>query len=64
MPVFHILNTVSICIFFPSPIKNGDLIQDDIPNLKWEAVMDSLKSRVTQTPVVLLRAKEFGMKTN
>ncbi|KAK2541136.1 hypothetical protein Q9966_004293 [Columba livia] len=38
---------------------NGDLIQDDIPNLKWEAVMDSLKSRVTQTPVVLLRAKEF-----
>ncbi|XP_065692118.1 janus kinase and microtubule-interacting protein 1 isoform X1 [Patagioenas fasciata] len=38
---------------------NGDLIQDDVQNLKWEAVLDSPKSRVTQTPVVLLRAKEL-----
>ncbi|XP_075565581.1 janus kinase and microtubule-interacting protein 1 isoform X3 [Pelecanus crispus] len=37
---------------------NGDLIQDDIQNLKWGAVLDSLRSRATQTPVVQLHAKE------
>ncbi|XP_075004784.1 uncharacterized protein C4orf50 homolog isoform X3 [Calonectris borealis] len=37
---------------------NGDLIQDDVQNLKGGAVMDSLRSRATQTPVVLLHAKE------
>ncbi|KAM6132413.1 LOW QUALITY PROTEIN: uncharacterized protein C4orf50 homolog [Pterocles gutturalis] len=37
---------------------NGDLIQDDIQNLKWGAGLESLRSRATQTPVVLLRAKE------
>ncbi|XP_014822187.1 PREDICTED: uncharacterized protein LOC106902874 [Calidris pugnax] len=35
---------------------NRDLIQDDIQNLKWGA--DSLRSRATQTPVVLLNARE------
>ncbi|XP_074678180.1 janus kinase and microtubule-interacting protein 1 isoform X2 [Strix aluco] len=37
---------------------NGDLIQDDVKNLKWGAVLDLLRSRATQTPVVLLHAKE------
>ncbi|XP_074947995.1 uncharacterized protein C4orf50 homolog isoform X3 [Phalacrocorax aristotelis] len=37
----------------------GDLIQDNIQNLKWGAVLDSLINRATQPPVVLLRAKEF-----
>ncbi|XP_057282569.1 uncharacterized protein C4orf50 homolog isoform X5 [Pezoporus wallicus] len=36
---------------------NGDLIQDDIQTLKWEAGLDSL-SRSTQTAVVLLHAEE------
>ncbi|XP_050193614.1 janus kinase and microtubule-interacting protein 1 isoform X2 [Myiozetetes cayanensis] len=37
---------------------NGDLIQDEVQNLKWRPVLDSLRSRATQTPVVLLHAKE------
>uniref|UniRef100_A0A672V3R0 Uncharacterized protein n=1 Tax=Strigops habroptila TaxID=2489341 RepID=A0A672V3R0_STRHB len=37
---------------------NGDLTQDDIQNLKWGAGLDSLRSRSTQTPVVLLHAEE------
>ncbi|KAL2305356.1 hypothetical protein Nmel_007339 [Mimus melanotis] len=37
---------------------NGDLIQDEVQNLKWRAVLDSLRSRATQTPVVLLHDKE------
>ncbi|KAM9236189.1 LOW QUALITY PROTEIN: uncharacterized protein C4orf50 homolog [Leptosomus discolor] len=37
---------------------NGDLIQDDFQNLKCVAVLDSLRSRATQTPVVLLHAEE------
>ncbi|XP_063191512.1 uncharacterized protein C4orf50 homolog isoform X2 [Chroicocephalus ridibundus] len=37
---------------------NGGLIQDDIQNLKWGAVLDSFRSRATQTPVVLLNAKD------
>lgn len=48
----------------PFPIKNAELIQDDIQNWKWGAVVDSLRSKATQTPVVLLHAKESGMKTN
>ncbi|XP_032917214.1 uncharacterized protein C4orf50 homolog isoform X2 [Catharus ustulatus] len=37
---------------------NGDLIQDEVHNLKRRAVLDSLRSRATQTPVVLLHDKE------
>ncbi|KAM9580243.1 uncharacterized protein C4orf50 homolog isoform 2-T4 [Guaruba guarouba] len=37
---------------------NGDLIQDDIQTLKWGAGLDSLRSRSTQTPVVLVHAEE------
>ncbi|KAM7052478.1 uncharacterized protein C4orf50 homolog [Acridotheres tristis] len=37
---------------------NGDLIQDEVQNLKWRAVVDSFRSRATQTPVVLLHDKE------
>ncbi|XP_053832191.1 uncharacterized protein C4orf50 homolog [Vidua macroura] len=37
---------------------NGDLIQDEVQNLKWRAVLDSLRSRPTQTPVELLHDKE------
>lgn len=37
---------------------NGDLIQDEVQSLKWRAVLDSLRSRPTQTPVVLLHDKE------
>ncbi|XP_054681209.1 uncharacterized protein C4orf50 homolog isoform X1 [Grus americana] len=37
---------------------NGDLIQDGIQNLKRGAVLDSPRSRTTQTPVVLLHAEE------
>ncbi|XP_058695030.1 uncharacterized protein C4orf50 homolog [Poecile atricapillus] len=37
---------------------NGDLIQDEVQNLKWRSVLDSHKSRATQTPVVLLHDKE------
>ncbi|XP_041320047.1 uncharacterized protein C4orf50 homolog isoform X2 [Pyrgilauda ruficollis] len=37
---------------------NGELIQDEVQNLKWRAVSDSLRSRATQTPVVLLHDKE------
>ncbi|XP_066404723.1 janus kinase and microtubule-interacting protein 1 isoform X1 [Molothrus aeneus] len=37
---------------------NGDLIQDEVQNPKWRAVLDSLRSRATQTPVVLLHDKE------
>ncbi|XP_068870974.1 uncharacterized protein C4orf50 homolog [Aphelocoma coerulescens] len=37
---------------------SGDLIQDEVQNLKWRAVLDSLRSRATQTPVVLLHDKE------
>ncbi|XP_035746989.1 uncharacterized protein C4orf50 homolog [Egretta garzetta] len=37
---------------------NAELIQDDIQNWKWGAVVDSLRSKATQTPVVLLHAKE------
>ncbi|XP_064274758.1 janus kinase and microtubule-interacting protein 1 isoform X2 [Passer domesticus] len=37
---------------------NGELIQDEVQNLKWRAVLDSLRSRATQTPVVLLQDKE------
>ncbi|XP_027498439.1 uncharacterized protein C4orf50 homolog isoform X2 [Corapipo altera] len=37
---------------------NGDLIQDEVQNLKWRPVLDSLRSRATQTPVVLLHAEE------
>lgn len=47
----------------PFPIKNGDLVRDDVQNLKWGVVSDTLRSRATQTPVVLLHAKEYGMKT-
>ncbi|XP_071412921.1 uncharacterized protein C4orf50 homolog isoform X1 [Pithys albifrons albifrons] len=36
---------------------NGDLIQDEVQNLKWRPVLDSLRSKATQTPVVLLHAK-------
>lgn len=54
--------------FFPSfppfPIKNGDLTQDEVQNLKWRPVLDSLRSRATQTPVVLLHDEEFGMQGN
>ncbi|XP_035182372.1 uncharacterized protein C4orf50 homolog [Oxyura jamaicensis] len=38
---------------------NGDLVQDDVQNLKWGAVSDTLRNRATQTPVVLLHAKEY-----
>nr|XP_038033882.1 uncharacterized protein C4orf50 homolog isoform X4 [Anas platyrhynchos] len=38
---------------------NDDLVQDDVQNLKWGVVSDTLKSRATQTPVVLLHAKEY-----
>ncbi|XP_032540900.1 uncharacterized protein C4orf50 homolog isoform X2 [Chiroxiphia lanceolata] len=37
---------------------NGNLIQDEVQNLKWRPVLDSLRSRATQTPVVLLHAEE------
>ncbi|XP_033369543.1 uncharacterized protein C4orf50 homolog isoform X8 [Parus major] len=37
---------------------NEDLIQDEVQNLKWRSVLDSHKSRATQTPVVLLCDKE------
>ncbi|XP_005045522.1 PREDICTED: uncharacterized protein C4orf50 homolog [Ficedula albicollis] len=37
---------------------NGDPVQDEVQNLKWRAVLDSLRSRATQTPVVLLHDKE------
>ncbi|XP_017680004.1 PREDICTED: uncharacterized protein C4orf50 homolog isoform X4 [Lepidothrix coronata] len=37
---------------------NGDLIQDEIQNLKRRPVLDSLRSRATQTPAVLLHAEE------
>ncbi|XP_051654460.1 janus kinase and microtubule-interacting protein 1 isoform X2 [Manacus candei] len=37
---------------------NGDLIQDEVQNLKWRPVLDSLRSRATQTPTVLLHAEE------
>ncbi|KAM4674799.1 LOW QUALITY PROTEIN: uncharacterized protein C4orf50 homolog [Amazona ochrocephala] len=37
---------------------NGDLIQDDIQTLKRGAGLDSLRSRSTQTPVVLVHAEE------
>ncbi|XP_027542577.1 uncharacterized protein C4orf50 homolog isoform X2 [Neopelma chrysocephalum] len=37
---------------------NGDLIQDEVQNLKWRPVLDSLRSRATHTPVVLLHANE------
>ncbi|XP_032840435.2 uncharacterized protein C4orf50 homolog [Tyto alba] len=37
---------------------NGDLIQDNVQNLRWKAVLDSLRSRATQTPFGLLHAKE------
>ncbi|CAN8208131.1 unnamed protein product [Coccothraustes coccothraustes] len=37
---------------------NGDLIQYEVQNLKWRAVLDSLSSRAAQTPVVLLYDKE------
>ncbi|XP_066041531.1 uncharacterized protein C4orf50 homolog isoform X2 [Chamaea fasciata] len=37
---------------------NGDLIQDEVQNLKWRLVLDSVRSRATQTPVVLLHDKE------
>ncbi|XP_053922424.1 uncharacterized protein C4orf50 homolog isoform X3 [Cuculus canorus] len=37
---------------------NGELVQDDVQNLKWGAVLDPLTSRATQTPVVLPCAKE------
>ncbi|KAM9286690.1 LOW QUALITY PROTEIN: uncharacterized protein C4orf50 homolog [Cariama cristata] len=37
---------------------NGYLIQVDVQNLKWGAVLNSLRSRSTQTPVVQLHAKE------
>ncbi|KAM9294944.1 LOW QUALITY PROTEIN: uncharacterized protein C4orf50 homolog [Morus bassanus] len=43
---------------------NGDLIHDNIQNLKWGAVLDSLISRATQNPAVLLHAKKSGMKRN
>jgi len=51
---------------FPLPfsIKNADLIQDDVQNLKRGAVLDPHSSRATQTPPELLDAKESGMKTN
>lgn len=67
MCLFFISHTQYIYnLFFsfspPFPIKNGDLIQDDIQNLKWGAVLDSLRSRATQTPVMLLKARESGMK--
>ncbi|KAM6361770.1 LOW QUALITY PROTEIN: uncharacterized protein C4orf50 homolog [Alca torda] len=38
--------------------QNGGLIQDDIQNLEGGAVLDSFRSRATQTPVVLLNAKD------
>nr|XP_047902122.1 uncharacterized protein C4orf50 homolog isoform X2 [Anser cygnoides] len=38
---------------------NGDLVQEDVQNLKWGAVSDTLRSRATQSPVVLLHAKEY-----
>nr|XP_030126565.3 uncharacterized protein C4orf50 homolog isoform X2 [Taeniopygia guttata] len=37
---------------------NGNLIQDEVQSLKWRAVLDSLRSRPTQTAVVLLHDKE------
>ncbi|XP_040449657.1 uncharacterized protein LOC121088053 isoform X2 [Falco naumanni] len=37
-----------------SPDLNGGLIQDDVQNLKWGAVLDSLRGRPNQTPVVQL----------
>ncbi|XP_061848913.1 golgin subfamily A member 4 isoform X2 [Colius striatus] len=37
---------------------SGDLIHGDIENMKCGAVLDSLRSRVALTPVVLLYAKE------
>ncbi|XP_066174035.1 uncharacterized protein C4orf50 homolog [Sylvia atricapilla] len=37
---------------------DGDLIHDEVQNLKWRLVLDSLRSRATQTPVVLLHDKE------
>ncbi|XP_052636471.1 janus kinase and microtubule-interacting protein 1 isoform X2 [Harpia harpyja] len=37
---------------------NGDLTQEDVQNLKWGAVLDSLRSRAIETPVVLIHAKE------
>lgn len=67
VPVSHIRNTVCLWSAFylsPFPIKNGDLVQEDVQNLKWGAVSDTLRSRATQSPVVLLHAKEYGMKTN
>ncbi|XP_025910629.1 uncharacterized protein C4orf50 homolog isoform X7 [Apteryx rowi] len=36
---------------------NGELVQDDLQNLKWGPVLDPLRSKATQTPTVL-QAKE------
>ncbi|XP_009684589.2 uncharacterized protein C4orf50 homolog [Struthio camelus] len=37
---------------------NGELVEDDLQNLKWGPVSDPVRSKATQTPTVLLRAEK------